>query len=75
MSSGANGANIKTINMAAHMRLGIRQLLQAKNTAHFRFEPAVVLYKRTYNFDKATCYKLKFSYFDICWDKLDNLLY
>lgn len=36
--------DIKTINMATHMRLGLRQLLQAKNTAHFRFELAVIYY-------------------------------
>lgn len=31
-----------TTNMAAHMRWGLRQLLRAKNTAHFRFDPAVI---------------------------------
>lgn len=36
--------HIKTINMAANMRLGLRQLLLAKNTAHFRFYSAMIYY-------------------------------
>lgn len=36
--------HITTINMAANMRLGLRQLLRAKNTAHFRFYSAMILY-------------------------------
>lgn len=33
---------MKTINMASHIRLAVRQLLRAKNGAHFRLEAAVI---------------------------------